>query len=591
MPPVIGIDLGTTNSLCSVFLDGSPALIPNAHGDVLTPSVVGLLDDGRVLVGAAARELRVTQPERCVSCFKRWMGTDHAVQLGERKFSPTELSSLILRSLKVDAEAHLKTSITDAVITVPAYFNEHQRKATQQAGEMIGLKVSRIINEPTAAALTYGFHDRDAEKHLLVIDLGGGTFDVTLMEVFEGTLEILATAGESQLGGEDFTDRLVAAVYRQEKLQLEMAEVKFPLRTARLREECDVAKRALTAGPKTSIRIPDDKGNFDTGKSLTIDRPTFAKISQRLLDRIKSPIEKVLRDSGRGPDEIDDIILVGGATRMPLLVDMVTDYFGRSPQTEFDPDQVVAIGAAVQAALIADDKAVDDMVMTDVCPFTLGVEIVKEFGGQIIEGFFQPIISRNTTIPVSREEVFGTVRAGQSELLLRVYQGEARKTKDNLQLGELRVTGIPSGPSGQQVQVRFTYDINGLLEVEAIIPETGKRFSVVLTNHCNTFSANELKAAIAKMQDLKFYPRDDVANQRLVLFCERMVGEVSPFHRDQLESAIDFFEHAMSSGDVEAFDSAKGHLLITLSQLGIEYHETAGNSEELRGDADGELPG
>jgi molecular chaperone HscC len=517
------------------------------------------------------------------------MGTDHVVQLGKRKFSPTELSSLVLRSLKADAEAHLNMSITDAVITVPAYFNEHQRKATQQAGEMVGLKVRRIINEPTAAALTYGFHDRDAEKHLLVIDLGGGTFDVTLMEVFEGTLEILATAGESQLGGEDFTDRLVAAVFHQEKLPLEMAEVKFPLRTARLREECDVAKRVLTSEPRARIRIPDDKGNFDTGKSLTIDRPTFAKVSQRLLNRLKSPIEKVLRDSERGPDEIDDIILVGGATRMPLLVDLVTDYFGRSPQAEFDPDQVVAIGAAVQAALIADDKAVDDMVMTDVCPFTLGVEIVKEFGGQIVEGFFQPIINRNTTIPVSREEVFGTIRAGQAELLLRVYQGEARKTKDNLQLGELCVTGIPPGPAGQKVQVRFTYDINGLLEVEAIVPETGKRFSVVLTNHCNTLSRQELQAAMAKMQDLKFYPRDDVANQRLVLFCERMVGEVSPFQREQLESMIDLFEHAMSSGDVEAFDVAKGHLLTTLSQLGIEYDESADSDEGSGNGSSGDL--
>ncbi len=539
----------------------------------MTPSVVGITDDGQVTIGDTAKELRITKPDRCVSCFKRWMGTDRKVQLGKRSFTATELSSLVLLSLKSDAESHLNQKITEAVITVPAYFNENQRLSTKQAGEMIGLKVRRIINEPTAAALTYGFHDRQAEKHLMVIDLGGGTFDVTLMEIFEGTLEIISTAGESQLGGEDFTDRLVSVVLQQENLQLETAEMKYPLRTARLRQECETAKRDLAKNEKVKIRVPDDSGKYNDSKSLSLTRESFSKICRKLVDRLRSPISKALRDGDRNPDEIDDIILVGGSTRMVLLNELVKEYFDREPQMDFNPDEVVALGAAVQAALIADDRAVEDMVMTDVCPFTLGVEVVKQFGHQVVDGFFQPVINRNTTIPVSREEVFSTVAPNQTEVKLRVFQGEGRKVKDNLELGELQIEGIPPGPPGQPVNVRFTYDINGLLEVEAIIPESGQRFRVVLTNHCSSMSDAEVRRAVADLEKIKFYPRDELRNQRLVLFCERMVGEVSPLHRDQLEAAIDQFEHAMAASDVKLFEATRSQLLQTLSFLDIEYSD------------------
>lgn len=568
---IIGIDLGTTNSLCAVFLDGEPKLIPNVHGNFLTPSIVGVTDDGQVTIGETAKELRVTKPNQCVSCFKRWMGTDRKVQLGKRSFNATELSSLVLLSLKSDAESHLNQQITEAVITVPAYFNENQRLATKQAGEMIGLKVRRIINEPTAAALTYGFHDRQAEKHLMVIDLGGGTFDVTLMEIFEGTLEIISTAGESQLGGEDFTDRLVSVVLKQEGLQLETAEMKYPLRTARLRQECETAKRQLATEPKVKIRVADNDGKYDDSKAVSLTRESFGKICGKLVERLKGPIAKALRDGERDPNDIDDIILVGGSTRMVLLNQLVQEFFEREPQMDFNPDEVVALGAAVQAALIADDRAVEDMVMTDVCPFTLGVEVVKQFGQQIVDGFFQPVINRNTTIPVSKEEIFSTVSQNQTEVKLRVFQGEGRKVKDNLELGELEISGIPPGPPGQPVHVRFTYDINGLLEVEAIIPESGQRFKVVLTNHCSSMSDDEVQRAVANLQNIKFYPRDELKNQRLVLFCERMVGEVSPVHRQSLEDAIDQFEHAMAASDEKLFEATRSQLLQTLSFLDIEY--------------------
>ncbi len=574
MTQILGIDLGTTNSLCALFESGQPQLIRNAHNQVLTPSVVGVLPDGQVVVGAPANELRITQPDRCGACFKRYMGTDRKLQLADKTFSAVELSSLVLRSLKQDAEAHVGRTLSDAVITVPAYFNDNQRKATKMAGELAGLHVRRIINEPTAAALTYGFHDREAEKKLIVIDLGGGTFDVTVMEIFEGTLEIISTAGESFLGGEDFTDRLTAAVLRQLGLQLETAELKQPLRVARLRQECERVKRELLTQAAGKVRVPHENGELnDNCQRVKLTREQFAKLSGKLMQRITAPIDKALRDASCDLDEIEDVILVGGATRMPLIREFVETYFRKKPICDLNPDEVVALGAAVQSALIDDDRAVDDMVMTDVCPFTLGVEVAKQFGNQIMEGYYTPVIHRNTTIPVSREEQFSTLRSNQTEIEIRIYQGESRKVKDNLCLGELTVTGIPPSAEPTPFLCRFTYDINGILEVEAYLPSTGQKVSTVLTQHARSLSDHELEEAVERMQQIKFYPRDQVENQNLLLFVERVVGEVNPMHRQQLEEAIDGFEAAMASGDREVFQSMRDHLLLMLSQLGFVYNE------------------
>jgi molecular chaperone HscC len=571
METIIGIDLGTTNSLCSVFRDGHPVLIPNALGSFLTPSIVGVLEDGQWVVGEPAKELQVTGPDQTGACFKRWMGTDRQVQVGERTLTPIELSSLVLKSLREDAEAFLNHRVDSAVITVPAYFNDHQRQATQRAGELAGLRVRRIINEPTAAALTYGFHDRSAEKHLLVVDLGGGTFDVTLMEIFDGTLEIIATAGESMLGGEDFTDRIVAYALQTEGLALETAEMRFPLRVARLRQECERAKRALASEAGAQIRLPDDQGTFDAARSVTIDQTTFAGLVAPLMERLKLPLTRALRDGNRGPREIDEIILVGGATRMVVLQSYIQTTFAKPGVIKFNPDEVVAVGAAVQAALIQNQAAVSELVMTDVCPFTLGVEIVKEFGGRLESGYFQPLIHRNTTIPVSREELFATVAANQREVLVKIYQGESRKVADNLCLGELRIVDIPPGPAGQEILVRFTYDLNGLLEVEAVVPGSGRKFNTVLTQHAVALSKVEMEQAVRNLGQLKFYPRDELPNQRLLRYAERRVGEISPFQREQLEDAIDQFQDAMVAGDREGFESARRDLLLTLEQLGIPY--------------------
>jgi len=571
---IIGIDLGTTNSLCSVFQDGESRLIPNAHGQMMTPSVVGVLKSGEAVVGAPAKELRVTQPERCVSCFKRWMGTGKRVEIGGQEYNSTELSSLVLRSLLEDAENFLGCEVRDAVITVPAYFNDNQRKATKLAGEMAGLNVRRIVNEPTAAALVYGYNDRQAEKNLVVVDLGGGTFDVTVMQVFEGTLEIISTSGETQLGGEDFTSRIVAWVLRQQGRQLETAELQLPLHVARLSEECEAAKRRLVEAENTQIRIPDDAGEFaDEPKTLELSRSQLSEICDPLVKRLTRPLSRALRDARIPADEISEVVLVGGATRSVAVRQFVQEFFETEPQARFNPDEVVALGAAVQAALIEDDAAVDDMVMTDICPFTLGVEVTRDFGRREMSGFFFPIIHRNTTIPVSREEIVYTRHPNQRIMAVRVFQGESRKVKDNLLLGSLEVIGIPPGPSGQPVHLRYTYDLNGILEVEAYVPETGKKFQTVLTQNSESLSKKELEAAIARMQELKFFPRDDLANQHLVLFAERVVGEVGTYQRDELEQALDSFEASLESGDKELFEYAREGLLITLSSLGFPLDE------------------
>lgn len=574
MSPIVGIDLGTTNSLCAVFEDGRPRLIRNAHGHALTPSVVGILADGRVLVGQAAKELRVTQPDRCASRFKRFMGTDEKLKLADQEFTAPQLSSLVLKSLKQDAEAELGLPIEEAVITVPAYFNDHQRRATKLAGELAGFRVRRIINEPTAAALTYGFHDREAEKHLLVVDLGGGTFDVTLMEIFEGTLEIVATSGESMLGGEDFTDRMVSNLLQAEGLNLEVCEMRQPLRVARLREACEQAKVRLAEQPQVEIALPDEAGLIGEQAHRTIlTREQFAANMRPLLERLLGPIYKAMRDGGRDANSIDEVIFVGGATRMNCMHEFVSEKLSAQPLMTFNPDEVVALGAAVQAALLAEDRAVDDMVMTDVCPHTLGVEIAKQFGAQRTYGYFEPIIHRNTTIPVSRESTFYTLEPNQFTVKLKVFQGESRKVKDNLPLGELSVDGLPPGPAGIQFVVRFTYDTNGILEVEAFVPATGKKYSTVLTQPQSSLTEQEIAQAVKRMQAVKFYPRDDLENQRLLRYCERLVGEVSPMHRDHLESAIDTWEMAMSSGDRQFFENARQGLLILLSQLGYTYEQ------------------
>ena len=316
--------------------------------------------------------------------------------------------------------------------------------------------------------------------------------------------------------------------------------------------------------------MPNDAGEFPHDPPvIQLTRDELTRLSGPLVERLTRPMARALRDARAAADDISEVILVGGATRLEVVRRFVEDFFGVPAQSRYNPDEVVALGAAVQAALLADDAAVDDMVMTDVCPFTLGVEIVKDFGRREMAGYFLPVIHRNTTIPVSKEEIVHTLRPNQRRIEVRVYQGESRKVKDNLLLGTLEVTGIPPGPAGQPVHLRFTYDLNGILEVEAYVPESGQKFHTVLAQHAKGLSKKEVESAIARMQELKFYPRDDLQNRHLVLFAERVIGEVNPHQREELEQALDSFEASLESGDKQVFESARQGLLITLSQLGF----------------------
>ena len=585
MPPLlIGIDLGTTNSLCAVFRDGEPELIPGAHGRFLTPSCVGILETGEIVVGEAALELSITHPQRCASWFKRAMGTDKRFDLAGKEFTAQELSSLVLRSLLADAETHLGSKVEKAVITVPAYFNDHQRQATRIAAQLAGLSAQRIVNEPTAAALTYGLADREADRKLLVFDLGGGTFDVTLMESCDGVLEIVATAGESHLGGEDFTDRIADWALSSIGETLEVSELQAPLRVARLRSQAEAAKRALGEHDRTTLKMPSTEGCTDeTAKEIELTRELLAEVSAPLLQRLDGPIGRVLRDGRCELDELDEVILVGGATRMPLIREFVERRLRREPSCSLDPDEVVARGAAIQAALIEDDRSVEDLVMTDVCPFTLGVEVTKEFGSRQKDGYFMPVIHRNTTIPVSKEETVSTLHAGQRIIKVRVFQGESRRVEENLLLGEFEVSGIPARERGAPVTLRFTYDMNGLLEVEAIIEETGKKFRSLFTQHVRNLSETEIELAAARLRTLKFYPRENANHQKLLQFGARIVGEIGTYQREGLEQAIDFFENELNGNDREGFQQARQDLLLLLSQLGHPFEE----SSATPGDHDG----
>lgn len=570
MGPLLGIDLGTTNSLCGVFDDG-PRLLPNALGQRLTPSVVGVLPGGEIVVGDAARELAVAHPERTAARFKRWMGTDRTYELGGRTLAPHELSALVLRCLKADAEAVLGEPVSQAVVTVPAYFNELQREATRAAGRLAGLDVRRLLNEPTAAALHYGRLDPDRERRVLVLDLGGGTFDVTLMDVFEGTLEIVACAGRNRLGGEDFTDRLAGHVLRARDLEPEHVEASDPRRYAVLLHRCELAKRALGEGPAV-VAVPGPGGEGNEGEEeLTND--LLRALGKDLLDEIGAAVASALRDGRAAAADLDEVLLVGGATRMPLLHERVAEELPGVPVLCEDPDHAVALGAAVQSALIVQDRAVDDLVMTDVCPFTLGVEVFKEIAGRRREGYFAPVLHRNTTIPVSRVESFNTVVPYQGRITLKVYQGEARRVEDNLLLGELDVRGIPRRRELQEVEVRFTYDLNGLLAVDARVSATGKTFSTVFTHHAKGLSEDELQGALKRMQGLKFCARDDQDNVRLGAFAEAVVRGLHPDDRASFEELLDCYEHALGTADRASFDEVRSALLQVLQVLGHPYGE------------------
>ena len=561
---MIGIDLGTTNSLVSCFRDGKAEIIPNRLGKQLTPSVVSVDADGTVYVGETAKERGMLHPLETARVFKRSMGTDKQYHLGSKTFRAEELSSLVLRSLKEDAEAYLGEEVTEAIISVPAYFNDLQRKATKQAGELAGLKVSRIINEPTAAALAYGLGSREKDTRYLVFDLGGGTFDVSILELYGSIMEVHAIAGDNFIGGEDFTALLCNLYLEKAAVAPESLDIRTMNEVFKTAEAC---KCAFAENNEITMSCTIEGQTFEMPLTLA----AYEKACAPLLEKLRRPIERSLRDAGVGLRDIDQIVLVGGATRLPIIRRFVTRLFGRIPGMLVDPDEAVALGAALQCGMKARDQEIQEVVLTDVCPFTLGTEIVVNNGVFEETGHYLPIIERNTVIPVSRTQTVYTAHDNQTRVNVKILQGESRMAYNNLLLGELSVP-VPAGPKGKEaVDITYTYDVNALLEVEVFVHSTGVRRKMIVQNEQNRISEEEADARLEKLQYLKQNPRDEEANRLQLLRGERLYEE-SPGKRPMIDRALMAFEQALSRQDRTEIEQARKQLTRLLDE--IEYDLT-----------------
>lgn len=540
---VVGIDLGTTNSLVAYFTEDGPRIIPNRLGKNLTPSVVSVDQDGNVYVGETARERMSLYPDTVAQTFKRSMGTDRDYCLSGKHFRPEELSSFVLRSLKEDAESFLGEEVTEAVISVPAYFDDKRRKATKRAGELAGLKVERMISEPTAAAVAYGLYDKDKDTRFLVFDLGGGTFDVSVLELYHNILEVRAVAGDNYLGGEDFTAVMAKLFLQKKKLQLKDLTEKEQVRLYRQAEKakCEVSGQ-------TQVSVSFLRGEEILEESISYKE--YEEACEDLLLKIREPVKKSLSDAGLKLSDIDEVILIGGATKLSIVRDFLIRLFRKFPDTRMNPDETVALGAAVQAAMKERRQEVKEVILTDVCSFTLGTEVVVEYEeGKFENGRFCPIIERNTVIPASHTERLYTVRDNQSKMRIRVFQGESRFTRNNLLLGELEID-VPKAPKSQEsVDVTYTYDINSLLEVEVTVVSTGAKQKMIIKGVDNQMTDDEIKKRMEELAYLKIQPRDYEENRLVLTRAERMYEESLGDRRIKLDHYITAFEAALKKGD------------------------------------------
>ncbi|MGR6835416.1 molecular chaperone DnaK [Syntrophomonas erecta] len=474
MSKVVGIDLGTTNSVIAVMEGKEATVIPSAEGERITPSVVGFSKTGERLVGRIAKRQAVTNPDRTVLSVKRKMGTDFRADIDGKKYTPQEISAMILQKLKTDAEAYLGETITQAVITVPAYFTDSQRQATKDAGKIAGLEVLRIINEPTAAALAYGL-DKDQSQVILVFDLGGGTFDVSILEIGDGVFEVKATSGNNRLGGDDFDDKIINWLVDEFKKEQGIDLRNDKMAMHRLKEAAEKAKHELSGVLTTDINIPyitaTSEGPLHLEKTLT--RARFNEMTADLVERTMEPTRRSLKDAGLKPSEVDKVILVGGSTRIPAVQEAIKNYLGKEPFKGINPDEVVAVGAAIQAGVLAGD--VTDVVLLDVTPLSLGIETLGGVSTHIIE--------RNTTIPTSKSQIFTTAADNQTSVDIHVLQGERKMAEHNVTLGRFQLTGIPPAPRGvPQVEVKFDIDVNGIVHVSARDMATNKEQKITITS-------------------------------------------------------------------------------------------------------------
>jgi molecular chaperone HscC len=544
----IGIDLGTTNSLIAVYEDSGPRLIRNAAGKFLTPSVVSI-DGSNILVGQAAKERLVSHPKDSVASFKRLMGTRTETRLGSQKFLPEELSALVLRKLKEDAETELGANFGQVVISVPAYFNHQQRKATIDAAKLAGLHVERLVNEPTAAALAFGIADK-TDGTFLVFDLGGGTFDVSILDRYEDVLEVKATTGDTRLGGDDFTEVIEGMVRRkagQTKVELS------PEVNAAVKRQAEEVKHALTRELGGAYSF-SHQGQEIAG---TITRETYETECTGLLKKIRLPVERAIRDSGLSPDDFNAVILVGGATRMPMIRSLVARMFGKLPLIAVDPDTTVALGAATQAGLIARQGALKDVVMTDVCPHTLGIATIDDPANPS-RTHVSPIIERNAIVPISRAENFFTVSDRQKMLAVEVYQGENLRPANNVHIGTIDVAVPPRKAGEEGVEVRFTYDINGVLQVEATVLSTKVKHARIFKNETG-LSETEIKQKFQSLEKLKMHPRDQEENKLLVTRAERIYEEARGDDRTEIRHLIAAFEAEISDQKIRNPEACRKH--------------------------------